>query len=197
MRRVLRLVLAAAALGATSAAAEPIADKLEIARQAEAKGELLKAVSALQAALEQVHRRLADGLVPLMPPAPAGWQGFDAQAEGLGIAGGGMTVMKGYEKGEASLNASIVIDPEAVAGIAEILANPASLGAQPGMSRIEVNGGQALMRWDAEDKSGEVMMVLGDSVLLQVVGNGIDKADVMVGMMRAWNVSAVRKQVGI
>lgn len=195
MRRAF-LVVTAVVLFALPAVADPVSDDIEAARQAYARGELLKAANGLHAALDIINQRLAEALIPLMPPSPGGWQAYDAQADTMGIAGGGMTVMKGYEKDEASLNASIVIDPEAVTGVAELLSNPAAIGAQPGMSLVKVNGAPALMRWDAEDRSGEIMLVLGDSVLLQVIGNGIETSDLLVQMMKSWNIAAVRKQVG-
>ncbi len=195
MRRAF-LVVTAAAILAFPAVAEPVSDDIEAALKAYSRGELLKAANGLHAALDVIHQRLAEALIPLMPPAPAGWEAYDAQADTMGIAGGGMTIMKGYEKNEAALNASIVIDPEAVTGVAELLSNPAAIDAQPGMSQVKVNGSLALMRWDAEDRSGEIMLVLGDSVLLQVIGNGIDKSDLLVEMMKSWNVAAVRKQIG-
>lgn len=195
--RVPAAVLISALLVVSPALAQPVADSIEAAKQAYGKGELLKAAGSLQAALDAVHESLGKMFLPLMPAAPAGWQSFDAQADTMGIAGGGMTVMKGYEKGEASINASIILDQEAVSGIADILANPAAIASQPGMTKVTLPDGPALMRWDAEDKSGEIMLVIGDSLLLQIVGNGIDKSDILVDMMKKWNVGAIRKQVGM
>lgn len=197
MRYALSLLLSAALLAARPAAADPATDAMEAARQAYAGGALLKAVTALQTAMDSIQQRLAQAFVPLMPAAPAGWKAFDAQADATGVVGGGMAVMRGYEKGDASLNASLILDTEAVAGIADMLANPAMLNAQPGMTRVNLDAGPALMRWDPQDKSGEIMLVIGDSLLLQVVGNGIDKADVLVEMMRRWDVPAIKKQAGL
>jgi hypothetical protein len=200
MSRVVSVTLFLLLLGSPAPvlAADTIADDLATAQQAYAKGELLKAGGALQSALDALHGRLADAFVPLMPPAPAGWQAYDAQADAMGITGGGMTVMRGYEKGEASLNASIILDSEAVKGVADILGNPAALAAQPGMSKVATpGGGQALLRWDPKDKTGEIMLVVGDQLLLQVVGNALDKPDILAEMMRNWNITAIRKQAGM
>lgn len=197
MRRAASLVLSLLLLSAPAAAADPILEGITAAQQAYQAGELLKAGASLQRALDTLHGRLAEAFVPLMPAAPAGWQAYDAQAEAMGIAGGGMTVMRGYEKGQASLNASIILDAEAVKGVADILANPAALAAQPGMSRVSLADGQALLRWDPQDKSGEVMLVVGDQMLLQVVGNALDKPDILSEMMRSWNIPAIRKQAGM
>ncbi len=182
---------------AAQPAGEPVADAIAAARQAYAEGALLNAAEALRTALDGIHQRLAEVFVPLMPPAPEGWQGYDAQADAMGIAGGGMAVMKGYDNGEATLNASLIVDSEAVGGIADMLANPAALGAQPGMSLVRLDAGPALMRWDGEDRSGEIMMVLGDSLLLQVVGSDLESSDVLVGMMRSWDVAAIRERAGL
>lgn len=182
---------------AQPAAAESVGDAITAAKQAYGRGELLKTAGALQSALEGVQQELSAAFLPLMPPAPAGWQAFEPQPGGMGMAGGGLVVMKGYEKGEASLNAAIILDHEAVAGIAEMLADPAAIGAQPGMKRIAFDDGPALMRWDAEDRTGEIMLVLGDSLLLQIVGDALDRPEVLVEVMKTWQVAAVRKQAGL
>lgn len=199
MRRAasISLSLLLLALSAAPAAADPITDDITTAQQAYEKGELLKAGGALQDALDALHGRLAEAFVPLMPPAPPGWQAYDAQADAMGITGGGMTVMRGYEKGEASLNASIILDSEAVKGVADILGNPAALATQPGMSKVNTAGGQALMRWDPKDKTGEIMLVVGDQLLLQVVGNALDTPDILAEMMRTWNIAGIMKQAGM
>lgn len=197
MRRAASVILSLLILSVPARASDPIAEGIQAAQQAYQKGELLKAGGALQKALDALHGRLADAFAPLMPAPPAGWQAYDAQADAMGIAGGGMTVMRGYEKGQASLNASIILDSEAVKAVSDILANPAALAAQPGMSKVNVAGGQALLRWDPQDKSGEVMLVVGDQLLLQVVGNAMENPDILADMMRSWNIAAIRKQAGM
>lgn len=178
-------------------ASDTIAKDIASAQQAYQKGELLKTGGALQNALDALHGRLADAFVPLMPTAPPGWQAYDAQADAMGITGGGMTVMRGYEKGESSLNASIILDSEAVKGVTDILNNPSGLAAQPGMSKVNAAGGQALLRWDPKDRTGEIMLVVGDQLLLQVVGNTLETPDLLAEMMRSWNIAAIRKQAGM
>ncbi len=182
---------------AQPAGAASVADSIHAANQAYSRGELLKAAETLQSALDGVQQELSAAFLPLMPPAPSGWQAFEPQADGMGMAGGGLVVMKGYENGDASLNAAIIIDQEAVAGIAEMLANPAAIGAQPGMKRVALDAGPALMRWDAEDRTGEIMLVIGDSLLLQIVGDGLERPEVLVDMMKTWQVAAIRKQAGL
>lgn len=190
------VLLIAAILVAAPAAAQEVENQIQAALQSYRNGNLAEAAGLLQTALEEVQIRLSETLLPLLPAAPQGWQAFDAEAEALGLAGAGVVVSRGYEMGEATMNAAIILDEAAAGAVAVLLANPAAIEAQPGMRKVEVGGDPALLRFDQAEKAGEIMLPLGDRLLLQAIGTDIDSADPLIAVMRGWDVAAVRGAVG-
>jgi len=68
--------------------------------------------------------------------------------------------------------------------------------AQPGWTRLKVNDTDALVRYDSANRAGEILMVVGDRVLLQIEGTDIAKDDVLVETAKGWNIPAIRKLLG-
>jgi hypothetical protein len=84
-----------------------------------------------------------------------------------------------------------------VAAAAALFANQAATAAQPNLKRIKVGAEDALLRWDAANHTGEVTMVLGNRVLLQIEGDNLAQGDALVDAAKGWNVAGIRKLVGV
>lgn len=197
--RVLGIVAAAALMASSAWAADPVQPKLDAARAAYQKGDLPRAAQELESALAALHARLGTIFADTMPPAPAGWTADAAEVQGLGTVGGGLSVTRAYaaSAGDATLNASLIIDSPAVAAAAALLANPAATAAQPNMKRVKVGNDEALMRWDAGIRSGEITMVLGNRILLEIQGDNLKSADVLTEAAKGWNIAGIRKTAGL
>lgn len=198
MRRWWGYSLAAAALLALPAwAADGVPGRIDAARQAYAKGDLTRTVRELDAALTELHDRLGKAFAETMPPAPAGWQAEPAEIQGLGQVGGGLQVTRAYLKNDASLNASLIVDSPAVAAAAALLSNPAASAAQPNLRRVKVGAEDALLRWDATTKAGEITMVLGSRVVLEIEGDNLANGDLLAEVAKGWNLAQIRKLTGV
>lgn len=182
--------------GIPAQAADTVPDRIEAARQAYGKGDSPRAVRELQAALIELQERLGRSLSQQLPPPPSGWKAETAETEGLGQVGGGIAVSRAYTKADASLNASLILDSPAVTSAAALLANHAAIAAQPNLKRVKVGGEDALLRWDGPSRSGEVTLVLGDRVLLEIVGDNLSSGDLLLEVARGWNLAGIRKAVG-
>jgi len=191
--------LAAAALaalligGMLPADAEDVANAIEQARAAYAKGDALHTLTSLQAAQSAIYARLVDQLGKAMPPAPAGWQAEAPENQSLDSIGGGLTLTRGYTKGDSTLNASLVVDNPAVAAGGAPLKQPV----KPGWTKIKIGNDDALERFDASDHSGEVILLINDRALLQIEANELTKDDALLDAAKGWNVAAVRKVLGV
>lgn len=196
MRTAASLAFAALLAAAVPARADDLAGRIDEARQNYQKGDLVRASGQLQAVLDQIQAKLGETFIPLLPPPPAGWDADQPETDSLDI-GGGLSVSRGYQKGDGALNASMVVDNPAVAAAAAMLSNPNATTVQPNFKRVRIGSEDALLRWDGAAKSGEITMVLGGRVLLQVNGSEIDKPDLLVEMAKGWNIAGIRKQTGV
>lgn len=175
--------------GAFPAFAEDVSNSIDQAHAAYAKGDILRTFTALQAAEASVYGRLVEQLSKAMPPAPAGWDADAPESQPLDAIGGGLTVTRGYTKGDATLNASLVIDNPAVAAGGAVLKQPP----KPGWSRIRIGNDDGLERFDASAGSGEVIVLVAERVLLQIEGNDLPRDDALLDAARGWNIAAIRK----
>ncbi|OIQ95112.1 hypothetical protein GALL_229180 [mine drainage metagenome] len=193
-RSLLILPLAAVLLGAGAARADDVALQIGQAGAANVRGDALHTLTALQAAQTLVFGRLTEQFAKVMPPAPAGWDASPPESQSLDSIGGGMTVTRGYSKGDSTLNASLVVDNPAVMANSTLFRQTGALN--PGWSRLEIGGEDALMRYDAADRVGEIMILLSDRVLLQIEGSDIGRSDLLVQTARGWNIAAIRRVLG-
>ena len=165
--------------------------RLDAAKAFQQKGDLARAAHELEVALTDLQDRLGRSLMPLMPKPLAGWQGEEAEYEGLGGAGGGLSITRAYTKEDASLNASIIIDNPVVDG-------PPDRDSAPGtVKKIKMGNDEAALRWDSQANSGEITMVLSKRVLLQIEGEGIASGDILVEQAKGFDVAAIRKALMI
>jgi hypothetical protein len=175
--------------------ADDISNQVETARAAYAKGDQLHALSALQAAVGQLSERLLGQFGKLLPPVPQGWEASPPELQPLDSIGGGFSVTQAYSKGESTLNVSLIVDNPTVGSSASMIRESAQQVARPGWARLKLGADDALLRFDPQTRAGEIMIVVGGRVLLQVEANDIGKDDVLIDMLRGWNIAAVRKAV--
>lgn len=188
MRRA-ALLVCLALVSTPAAAAESVAAHLDAARAAHAKGDLARAAMEAEAAVIELQGRLGRLFADFLPPVPTGWQADPAETQSLASSGGGIAVTRAYGLEETTLNASLILDSPAVAAAAAQFDGTL----QPNVSKIKVGGEDALLRWDAEGRNGEVLMMVGKRVLLQIEGDNIATPDLLSQAAKGWNLAGIRK----
>jgi len=168
--------------------------RIEAAKAAYARGDLARTALELEAAVQDLQARIGRSLGEMFPAIPTGWQAEPPETQGLASAGGGMEVSRAYSRDEATLNASLIIDSPAVASAALQFAANAPM--PPNVRRIKVGPEDALLRWDAANRSGEVTIILGARVLLQLECDNLANSDVLTEAAKGWNLAGIRKAVG-
>lgn len=174
-----------------NAFAADVGGRIDAGRAFYQKGDIAKAAHELEAALFDIQDRLGRSLSALMPAPLAGWQADEAEYEGLSSSGGGLSVTRAYSKGDASLNASIILDNPAVS---------AALDSQPPqqmVKTVKIGTESAVLRWDNASHSGDISLVLGKRVLLQIEGEDLASGDDLVESAKGFDLAAIRKTVGI
>jgi hypothetical protein len=197
MRGKVGLVVVALGLGLAGPVwADDVGAQIDAARTTYGKGDALHTLSALQAAVDLLQGHLSDQFAKTMPPPPAGWEAGAASSVALDSIGGGLTVSRAYTKGDSTLNASLVIDNPSVEATVTMFRNSTQLTAQPGWSRVKVGADDAILRFDASSRAGEISILVGERALLQIEGTDINKDDVLLDAAKGWNVAALRKLLG-
>jgi hypothetical protein len=176
-------------------AADSIPTRIEAGRAAYAKGDLARAAQELEAAIADLHARLGKALTEFMPVPLTGWQAEAPESMPLSGSGGGLAVTRAYSKSESTMNASLILDSPAVSAAAGQFSANAST--QANIRRLKVGAEDALLRWDAGNRAGEITIVLGSRAVLQIEGDGLLSGDMLVDAAKGWNVSAIRKLLGV
>lgn len=176
-------------------AAESVSGHVDAAKAAHAKGDMARAATELEAALAELHARLAKALTEFLPPSLPSWQAEMAETQGLAGAGGGLAVSRAYSRDDSSVNATLILDSPAVVGAVALFT--ANAPAQPNVRRLKIGAEDAILRWDAANRAGEVTMVLGGRVLLQIEGDNLGSSDPLVDAAKGWNLTGIRKYLGL
>ncbi|MBF0394528.1 MAG: hypothetical protein HQL38_17770 [Alphaproteobacteria bacterium] len=189
--------IAACLASPVARAADDLAQRLDQAKLAYAQGNLTLTADLLQNALAGLYDRLAKSLAPLMPNPPNGWEASQVDLDSLGVVGGGLTVSRGYAKGDAVMNATLILDNPAALAASDLGVDPKTVAGLPGVQVVKIGGQDAILRWEAEGRAGGVVMTLGDRVLLQVDGSDISGPEMLVQLMKGWDFGGIRKQAGL
>ncbi|ONG54413.1 hypothetical protein BKE38_10490 [Pseudoroseomonas deserti] len=197
MRRL--LLPAMLLLAALPARADDATDAIDRARQLYVAGDMKGASNELVYALREVDMRRRAGFQAFFPAAPEGWTLEPAEADSAGAAlaaqmmGGGVIVERRYARTagevEAHITAQIMADSPMVQGLAAMVTNPMMM--QPGDRRVRINGETALLRFDAEQKSGEITLVSGNSVI-KLEGEGLTDANFLTELVKRFDLSRIR-----
>ena len=190
MRLIPPLAAVALLIGGPVWAADQTA-RMDTAKALYQKGDMAKAAHELEAVLLDLQDHLGRSLSALMPAPLSGWQADEAEYEALFGSGGGLSITRAYSKGDASLNASIILDNPAVDAAQE------PQPAQQTVKRIKVGAEDANLRWDNNSRSGDITLVLGHRLLLQIEGEDLPSGDALVDQAKGFDLVAIRKAVGL
>ncbi len=140
-------------------------------------GEFAGAISNLDYATQLIRQKKSERMKALLPAPLNGWQAKAATAQALGTAvfGGGVTVSRDYytEKG-AFLSIEIVSDSPVLQSIMTMLNNPMFAGVAGGMIKT-IKGQRAIIKYDKDDRKGEMNIVTANRFMVTVKGHGVEQ----------------------
>ena len=187
-------VLAVLTLASTPAlAADDVPLKLDSARAAYQKGDLARAARDVEAALKAMQERLGRIFAETLPTLSNRWKPDEVEIQGLGEIGGGLSITRAYTRDDQSLNASLLLDSPAGESAQALLAAPV---AQQHVRKVKVGGEEAVLRFDPSTSTGEITMMVGNRVVLEVQGDNITSADPLLEAAAAWNLAKIRTLLG-
>ena len=195
----LALVGLAAAAGVAPALADDITDQIDAAKALYQKGDFAKAASELQFAITDIQKKASEKYVSALPPAPAGWEADEAEAQSGAMLGGGQMISRRYHEksGDGEMTLQITIDNPMVQAMSAMFANPALIAADPQAKRIRVGGENAVLKWNPSGKSGEVSMVLGGRMMVHLEGRDLKSDAPLQDFMKNWDMKALKTAAGM
>ncbi len=203
--RAAALVAALLTLAPALARADAFEDQLDQARKDYGAGDIATAISDLELSLQELKGKLGQAYLATFPAPAAGWTYEDDQdatnaAAAVPFLGGGPMVKRTYRSsaaGGASIDAQIMTGGSLMQGLAAMFMNPAMLAAQPGAKRVRIGKDNAVVTYDPQARTGQLMLdVLGKASIL-LDGKQLDSGDALVDLATRWDLKKVKEIAGL
>ncbi|WP_417915257.1 hypothetical protein [Candidatus Electronema sp. JM] len=170
------------AVTAPAAPSVPVKDDIvltveEAVRQYRAN-DFAGAISNLDYAGQLIRQKKSERMKSLLPNPMLGWMAKEAAAKFLGTAvfGGGSTVSRDYyASGGAVISVEIVSDSPVLQSIIMMLNNPLFAGASGGNIQT-IKRQRAIIKYNSNDRSGEINIVVDSRFIVTVKGRSVDQA---------------------
>lgn len=199
MRNVCLVMAACGLVISASAVADEVVEQIDAGKAYYADGDLSRALTELEFALNALRSEFSQQFIATLPEPPALWSGEEATLEsGAALFGAGLMVTKRYleEKGRGQIIAELMVDSPMVQAFSAVFSSPIMISSDPSLERIRLGEMTALLKWDADRGTGDLSLALGGRVLAKLTGQGLDDKDVLIDLMKAWDLDAVGKVAG-
>lgn len=186
-------------------APQPVAlAHIDAARQLWRDGKLLRALDEIDAAAVSIARQLGQAYAPTLPPAPKGWAVEPQDPQRVAALGAGIAALREYRQtagvapqaAPGRMIARIVVDSDTVQSMQPLFGPQLPAGVPPTVRKVKINNQDAVVAYDPQRRAGEVSMIVGSRLLLQVEGQNMANAEPMLAMMRQWNIAELRRIAG-
>jgi hypothetical protein len=182
--------------------------RIDRAKQLYQQGKLLQAADELDAAIDAINSQLGRRYGQTLPPAPAGWVVDQPDPQRLALMGGGMAAIREYKPAvppagatpspqPQRMNARFVLDGATVQAMAPLFGPTLPQGTPQTVRKVKIGTEDALVAYDPQIRAGEVSVLVGGRILVQVEGQNVQNADPMIAAMRGWNLAELRKLAGL
>ena len=180
-----RLILTAVFLVAnlvlvSTAWADEITDQIEEAITLYEAGDYAGAVSELEFVAIQIRQMQAGRYSDALPDPLPGWESEDAETTAVSgsMMGGAVGANREYRKADSTAEIQILAESPMLQAVAMMFNNPMMLTSS-GKQLIKIKGQKAALEYDTDNRSGEVMLVVLNTVLVTVSGNSIDEEELI------------------
>lgn len=172
---------------------------IDTARQLYQAGKLLQSADELSAAIDAIYDQLGQRYAVTLPGAPQGWTVEPPDPQRLALMGGSPPAARDYRQtnGQGRMNARIVMDSDAARSMAPLFGPQLPQGVPQTVRRIKIGEQDAVVAYDPQQRGGEVSVLVGNRILLQVEGINVQSADPMIATMRNWNIAELKRLAGL
>lgn len=200
MRRGMIAVVGSILFGAGSISADEVIDQIDVGKKNYIEGNYASAITEFEFALSIVRNKLSTLFMATMPEPPVLWAADQASLNGgAALFGGGMMVTREYyeRKGQGKVKAELVVDSPMVQAFTSVLNSPIMIANEPQAERIRLGNMNALLNWNPDSHSGEISLSIGGRLLARMEGHGLSDKTLLIEMMKAWDLDAVKDVAGL
>jgi hypothetical protein len=158
--------------------ADDITDSINEGLQYYKNGEYTEAIESLNYASQLIKQNKAKVLESFLPEPLSGWtaQKTNSQAVGAAMFGGGVTAERKYNKGSSSVTVQIITDSPIMQGVMMMFSNP-MIAVSDGAKLEKIGRQKAIVKFDPNNKQGEIKIVVAHRFLVLIEGHEIAKED--------------------
>ncbi len=200
MRNACLAMTALSLMTVSEASADDILEQIDAGRAYYEDGDLGRALNEFEFALNALRTRFSNQFMATLPDAPALWHAEKPVLEsGAALLGAGVMVTRRYEeqKGEGRITAELLVDSPMVQAFSAVFSNPIMVANDPTLERIRFGETIALLKWNADQRSGDLSLAIGGRVLAKLVARDLDDKAVLIDLMKAWDLDAVENVAGL
>ena len=174
MKKIFALLTAVFVLLSGVAYGDEVTEAINEALKSYKDGKFSDAMTSLTYASQLIGQKKGSDLQAFLPQPLGGWQANEATSQSMGAAmfGGGVSAERRYTKDSGSVTVQIVTDSPMLQGMMMMLANPAMAGADGGKME-KIAGEKAIVKYNAQDKNGKIILVIANRFLINVEGDGV------------------------
>ena len=157
---------------------DEVTDAIDEALQSYKDKNYSDAMNSLNYASQLIGQKKGGDLQSFLPSPLSGWEASESSSQAVGAAmmGGGVSAERRYTKGDATVTVQIVTDSPMLQGMLMMFGNPMLAGADGGkLERIA--GEKAIVKYGAEEKSGDINLAVANRFLVTVKGDGVSLED--------------------
>ena len=164
---------------ARASAAEDAASVIESGLAAYKNDELGKATQQLTYALQLINDKYGRLIIKTFPQPLPGWKAGKAKHQMSPIMmGGGVTASQTYTKGQSRLTLQLVKDSPLLQSLLMVMNNPMMMGVDGGKIQ-QVNGYNAIVKFNETRKAGELSMIIENRFLVLIKTTRTTFADML------------------
>jgi hypothetical protein len=200
MRNICLAMAALSLMTVAEASADDILEQIDAGKTYYEDGDLGRALNEFEFALNALRTRFSNQFMATLPDAPVLWRAEKPVLEsGAAILGAGVMVTRRYQeqKGEGRITAELLVDSPMVQAFSAVFSNPIMVANDPTLERIRFGKTNALLKWNAEQRSGDLSLALGGRVLAKLVARDLDDKSVLIDLMKAWDLDSVEDVAGL
>ena len=200
--RVATLLAVGLVLPPVAATADEVTDQLDQARRYYEQGDVAGAIGELEFTLQALRGRIGQELLATFPAPADGWtvadSGGDGQAAAIPFAAAGTVLGRTYRavEGGASVEAQLMSGGGFLQGLAGMLMSPQVLAAQPNARRVRIGRENAVVTYDPQARSAQLVLDLGGKATIMLQGENLAGGEPLVDLASRWDLRRVRELLG-
>lgn len=160
--------------------ADDVTDSINEALKYYNESNLVEAANNLDYAAQLIRQKQSANLQDYLPKALAGWteENVSGQAVAPAMFGGMISAEKRYNRESSSVTVKLITESPIIQGLMMMFSNP-MLATSDGGRLQKIRDQKAIIKYRADDKAGEINLVVAKRMLVTVEGTEVSEQDLI------------------